>query len=315
MNHPLVSVVIPTYNRPEMLVEATRSILVQTYSNIEILIVDDGSPIDPANVLRTEGLMPKVTLLRQSNLGLSAARNNGIRNAKGRLITFLDDDDLYTQDKVAKQVGYFLKHPDVAIVHSWFTKFDVFHEDLGVRKTSWFKGRIYPQILGQWSVLMAAPCVMVKREVFDEIGFFDESLKMAEDLDMWRRIARRWPFHLLEEPLVRIRRQAHSMSSNKSAASEGFRIILERAFAEDPSLSKEQRQRYLARMYTGTALNLLGEGTADQMQKVRADGLKALQISPFDLKALVAWVLSFLPLRVRKMLVATLRRLRFSKAQ
>lgn len=312
MNDPLVSVIIPTYNRPDMLVEATRSVLAQTYSNIEILVVNDGSLIDPAEALQTAGLMAKIKLLRQSNLGLSAARNNGIRKAQGQLITFLDDDDLYTDDKVAKQASYFLSHPDAAIVHSWFSKFDALHKNLGVRKTSWFKGNIYPEILGQWSVLMAAPCVMVRREVFDAVGFFDESLKMAEDLDMWRRIARRWPLHLVEEPLVRIRRQVLSMSSNKSAASEGFRTMLERAFTDDASLSKRQRQHFLAAMYTGTALNLLGEGTDLEMKKVRDDALKALRLSPLQVRAMAAWALSFIPLSMRSTLIAIVRRLRFS---
>jgi hypothetical protein len=197
------------------------------------------------------------------------------------------------------------------MLHSWFSKFDDSHPDLGIRKTSWFKGNIYPQILGQWSLLMAAPCVMVKREVFDRVGLFDETLSMAEDLDMWRRIARHYPFHVLEEPLVRIRRQETSMSSDKRGASAGFRRMLERAFADDPSLSVSDRNAYLANMYAATAKNLLGEGRWVDMAQVRVDARQAMILRPANLVALLTWLASWLPVSVRRSLVAAFRRARF----
>jgi hypothetical protein len=307
----LISVIIPTYNRPSLLVEAVNSVLAQTYTDYEIIVVDDGSSIDPDPALKSAGLFERVQLVRQSNAGLSAARNRGIKQAKGELITFLDDDDLYRQDKLAKQVGYFTENTRVAMLHSWFSKFDDSHPDLGIRKTSWFKGNIYPQILGQWSLLMAAPCVMVKREVFDRVGLFDETLSMAEDLDMWRRIARHYPFHVLEEPLVRIRRQETSMSSDKRGASAGFRRMLERAFADDPSLSVSDRNAYLANMYAATAKNLLGEGRWVDMAQVRVDARQAMILRPANLVALLTWLASWLPVSVRRSLVAAFRRARF----
>jgi glycosyltransferase involved in cell wall biosynthesis len=312
MTQPRVSVIIPTYNRPALLIEAVNSVLSQSYAEYEIILVDDGSSTDTQTELKQAGILDRVRLFRQHNAGLSAARNRGIKEARGKFITFLDDDDLYAEDKLAKQVEYFNKNPDAAMLHSWFSKFDQAHSNLGIRKTSWFRGFIYPQILGQWSLLMAAPCVMVRGEVFERVGFFNESLKMAEDLDMWRRIARHYEFHIIEEPLVRIRRQSTSMSSDKRGASSGFRRMLEAAFEDDSAITLAQQCGFLASMYSATAKNLLGEGSRSDMRRVRADARYALALRPADLTPSITWMVSWLPAVVRHFLVVAFRRLRFS---
>lgn len=311
MATPTVSVIIPTYNRAALLIDAIKSVLAQTYRDFEIIVVDDGSTSSLQAALQDARLLSSIQFVSQQNAGLSAARNHGIRLANGRYITFLDDDDLYREDKLAKQVAYFDKNPAAYIVHSWFSKFSSMRNDLGVRRTSWFRGNIYPQILGQWSILMAAPCVMVERSVFEKVGLFDDGLRTAEDLDMWRRIAREYPFHVIEEPLVRIRQQERSMSSDKSRSSEGFRVMLEKAFADDPELQDSAKNQYLSNMYVKSAQNLLGNGSAAQMNQVRADCMSALAAQPWQLAALGTWLLSFLPAGLRGWLAGGLRTARF----
>jgi glycosyltransferase involved in cell wall biosynthesis len=308
---PSVSVIIPTFNRPKLLVEAVQSVLAQSFQDFEIIVVDDGSEVDAQKDLAEGKLLERVRFVRQANSGLSSARNHGIRLAKADLITFLDDDDLYREDKLEKQVGFFSDKKDAFVLHSWFSKFDVTHQNLGVRKTSWFQGNIYPQILGQWSVLMAAPCVMVRRSVFETVGYFDENLKTAEDLDMWRRLARKYPFHVIEQPLVQIRQQGLSMSSDRTRSSRGFRIMLDKAFADDQELPPQAQKNYLAKMYAQTAQNLLGDGSASDMPQVRSDAAAALRARPLQLSAWAAWLVSFLPRFLRGWLAGGLRRLRF----
>jgi hypothetical protein len=170
-------------------------------------------------------------------------------------------------------------------------------------------------VLGQWSILIGVASVMVRRSVFDAVGLFDESLKTAEDLDMWWRIARQFEYHVIEEPLVRVRRQAVSMSSDKSKASDGFRIILEKAFTRDAALTVAQKRHYLSNMYAQTALNLVGDGAGPQMSRVRQDAGRSLALWPLQPNALAAWLFSLLPAGLRRSVISVVRRTRFQSAK
>ena len=158
---------------------------------------------------------------------------------------------------------------------------------------------------------MAVPCVMLRRNVFDEIGAFDESLRWAEDLDLWRRIARKFTFHVIPEVLVKVRVHSSSTSSDKSQAAKPFGVALDRAFQDDPSLSSDFQKKAWARMYTNVAHNLLGQGSNEQMSLVREYAGKAFSNRPLNPSALFAIGASFLPYQMRMWLVARLRSLRY----
>ena len=308
---PLVSIILPTFNRADLVLESIHSVLGQTYKNFELIVIDDGSVDNTRELLSPlveEGLL---TYAYQENLGLPAARNHGIRLANGSLISFLDSDDLYLPEKLEKQVAYFDKHPDAQVLQCWFTKFSEESADLGVRDTSWFEGKIYPEILTQWSVLMAVASVMLRSGVIEKVGPFNESLRWGEDLDLWRRVARHFPFHMIPESLVRIRAHDSSMSSDKREGARGFAVVLEQAFQDDESLSPEFKRRAWARMYTNVAHNLLGQGPREQMKLVRKYSLKALAREPLSLGAMIAYPASLLPFPLRMWLIERLRRLRY----
>lgn len=308
---PVVSVILPTFNRADLVLESIQSILGQTYRDFELIVIDDGSVDNTRELLSP---MAKEGLLKyayQENAGLPAARNHGIRLARGSFITLLDSDDLYVAEKLEKQVSYFEKYPEAQIVQCWFSKFNDQSADLGVRDTSWFEGQIYPDILLQWSVLMAVPCVMMRREAFDKVGLFNESLRWGEDLDLWRRVSRQFPFHMIPESLVKVRVHASSMSSDKSQGAKHFGLVLEEAFADDPSLSSDFQKKAWASMYTNVAHNLLGQGPPEHMPLVRSYSLKALTRQPLKLGALFALPTSLLPFQLRMWLVERLRRLRY----
>lgn len=310
---PLVSIIIPTYNRAGMVQQAIDSVLAQTYPNVECIVVDDGSPDATEAALQPLVQAGRIRYVRQVNAGLSAARNHGLRLARGAYISFLDDDDLYEPHKLARQVEYLDAHPEAMLVHCWFTKFNEHSPDIGLRKTDWFQGWLYPQILTYWSMLIATPCLLFRREIFDTVGVLNEHLRAAEDLDMWRRIARKFPFHLVPESLVRIRQQAVSMSSDKTQAARHFRIMLDKAFADDPQLSLKMRRQALAAMYVSVAQNLLGEGGPAEIKAARQHIRTALGLQPLMLAAWLTLAASILPHRLRGGLAAALRRVRFRR--
>jgi glycosyltransferase involved in cell wall biosynthesis len=310
---PAISVILPTHNRAAQVQQAIQSVLAQTWTDYEVIVVDDGSTDGTEAALGPLAREGRIRYVRQANAGPAAARNHGLRLARGGLITFLDDDDLYEPRKLEAQAAYFSGHPDAVFLHSCFSKFNDAGEDLGVRDTTWFLGWLYPEILAHWGMMIAAPTVMVRRGVLDEVGGFDEELRWAEDPDLWRRIARRHPFHVLPESLVRVRQQSVSVSSDKTRAAAHFHRMLEKAFADDPGLSPAFRRRALAAMYANVCQNLLGEGGPAEMRLARRHALTALRLRPHHWGAWAGLAASFIPGGVRRALAASVRRMRFRR--
>lgn len=310
MATPRISVVIPTRNRAEYLVQALHSVFAQTYTDYEIVVMDDGSTDDTAQRIAAWVAQDRIRYFARQPQGVSAARNAGVAEAHGEYIAFLDSDDLFEPTKLEKQIALFDANPTLGFVHCWFSKFQADGTELGVRDTSFFQGAVYPQALTHWSALMAMPCMLVRREVFVEVGGFDESMRWAEDMDLWRRIMRRYEIDLVPESLVRVRVHTESTSFDKTHATEGFVHYLRKAQDEDPGLPVAFWQAAWARLYTNLAQNLLGEGGAQQMQLARQHVAKALYYAPLNVRAWLAWLLSFLPRRVRHWLVQALRQRR-----
>ena len=306
-----ISVVIPTHNRAQYLSQALDSVFAQTYPAAEIIIIDDGSTDNTRALLDPLIDKKSVRYFFQQQRGASAARNKGISLATFPFIAFLDSDDLFLPSKLEKQMRVFERHPDLGFVHCWFSKFNDAGQDLGIRDTSRFSGTIYPKILHEWSVLMAMPCMLVRTNVVREVGGFDENMAWAEDMDLWRRIARCYAVAVVEEVLVRVRVHASSTTFERSAGVSGFERYLEKAFKEDRGLSFVFRQRSRAMMYAKLGQNLLGNGNARQMNLVREYEAKALGSWPFEVGAMLTWLVSFLPLWVRESLATAVRRLRY----
>ena len=191
--HPTVSVIIPTRNRAQYILQTLDSVFAQTYNEYEVIVVDDGSTDDTVSLLDPLIASKKIRYLLQDPQGVSAARNRGISQALGSYIAFLDSDDLFMPLKLEKQIEVFASEPNLGFVHCWFAKFDDDGRNLGIRNTSRFAGKIYPQILLEWSTLMAMPCMLMRADVLQNVGGFDIAMSWAEDLDLWRRVARSYP--------------------------------------------------------------------------------------------------------------------------
>lgn len=186
---PTVSVIIPTYNRASLLGEAIASVLAQTFSDFEVIIVDDGSTDNTERII-CEFIDSRILYVKQDNNGRSYARNVALARARGRYIAFLDSDDLYLPEKLALQVSYLDSHPHVGMLYTSAYCIDSSGNALNENYVASVSGRIYRSIAFFRPVTITLPTVMAKRELFEEVGGFDEKMHRFEDTDMWRRISK-----------------------------------------------------------------------------------------------------------------------------
>jgi len=195
---PLVSVIIPTYNRADLVRRAVDSVLAQTFSDFELIVVDDGSTDRTQEVLAA--VDDRLVLITQPRAGVGAARNRGLRAARSPLIAFLDSDDYWRPEKLAVQVGFFEENPEIMICQTeevWYRRGFRVNPRTKHRKPS---GDVFLPSLKL--CLISPSAVMMRRALFDQVGRFDESLPACEDYDLWLRVAAEYPVYLVDRPLV-----------------------------------------------------------------------------------------------------------------
>jgi glycosyltransferase involved in cell wall biosynthesis len=248
---PTVSVIIPTYNRALIIKDAIQSVLNQTFSDYEIIVVDDGSTDNTSNVVNDmRSHSGKVRYIYQENKGRSAARNIGIRAARGNYVAFLDSDDMFLPEKLRVQLMTLKNNLDFGMVFSHVLRMDEHGnilEDINQGKEK-LTGWIYPELLFIKKNIITIPSVMVRKRVLNEIGGFDESMHICEDLDLWRRIAMNHQILQMNEPLAIIR---HRMNESLDVLGylEARTLYYDKAFADDPSLKKTLQKRLFSEMY------------------------------------------------------------------
>lgn len=243
----LVSVVVPTRNRASLVTEAVASVLVQTRPADEILVVDDGSDDDTAARL-AEQFADRLRILRTPPLGVSAARNTGVRHARGDWVAFLDSDDLWSPDKLARQCQFLAEHPEVDICHTeelWVRRGQRVNPCQHHRKPD---GDIFLASLAR--CLVSPSSVIMRRSLFDRVGGFDPSLPACEDYDLWLRLAVDTPFALLDEPLVRRRGGHADQLSRQYWGMDRFRIAALAGLLASDRLDRE-RARATAQAIVG----------------------------------------------------------------
>jgi glycosyltransferase involved in cell wall biosynthesis len=190
---PLVTVIIPVYNRLKYLPQAVGSVLEQTHRRIEVIVVDDGSEMDPAHVLSPFG--SRVVLVRKPNGGPASARNCGIGWARGEFLLFLDDDDFLEPTALEVLLETINKHPSAAWAAGRFAFVGQFGQHLARQHRCYFtSGNIYPRMILQ-NLVGAPSVVLVRAEAIREVGGFDDdhALVFAEDYDLWLTLARKSP--------------------------------------------------------------------------------------------------------------------------
>lgn len=204
-NHSLmVSVIITTYNREDYLEEAILSVAQQSYANIEIIVVDDGSTIKYAESICEK--FSNCSYFFKENGGLSSARNYGITLAKGEYVAFLDDDDFWEKSKIEKQIKVLLDNPSIDCVHSSAAVVDETGRPTGKvigaaqNKIAKRSGYVFWNALGCWVV--KSPTPLIRKKVFQPDLLFDESIKVGEDVDFYQRMFYRHKVHYIKECLA-----------------------------------------------------------------------------------------------------------------
>jgi glycosyltransferase involved in cell wall biosynthesis len=229
---PKVSVIMPVYNGADYLAAAIESVLGQSYTELELIVIDDCSTDGSALVVQYFSRDSRVIYIKNDvNSGASASRNNGIRRATGDLIAFLDHDDIWLAEKLELQVNLMIKHAEMALVHSdmalmtqqggLLPKYrNLDRSDFLNFKAPVIVGFVFGDLFICNYIQILT--VVVRRSVLDQIGLFNESLSAAEDYELWLRIARRHPIGYCRTIVAKYRVHEGQMSSN------GYAMLLSR---------------------------------------------------------------------------------------
>jgi len=236
---PFFSVIIPTYNRDLFLNIAIRSVLEQTFSDYELIVVDDGSTDNTKKVVEKYRLknLSKIKYIYQENKGPASSRNTGIKNAIGLYICFLDSDDRFRQNKLEITYDYIKRYPKYKIFHTeeiWYRNSKLLPQKKYNKKPSGF---VFKDAVKRCSISIST--VAIHRDIFGDIGLFDENLLACEDYDFWLRATSKYPVKLISHYLT-IKEGGHpDQQSSKYEVMDRFRIYALKKILENNSLSKE----------------------------------------------------------------------------
>ena len=235
---PQISVIITTYNRAAMVTEAVESVLAQEMTGFEIIVVDDGSTDETEERLSIFG--SRLKYHQQENAGVSAGRNRGLEFSTAPLVAFLDSDDLWLPAKMQVQHNYMMEHPEVHLCQTeeiWWRNGQRVNPKNHHRKPS---GDIFRRSLDL--CLVSPSAVMMRRELFEKVGYFDEDLPAAEDYDLWLRVSVAYAVPLLPDPLV-IKRGGHSDQLSARSGIDRYRIKALKKLLRSDRLSNDQCHR------------------------------------------------------------------------
>lgn len=248
---PLVSVIIPNYNYARYVREAVDSVLAQTYPNIEIIVVDDGSKDESKEILQNYG--DKIKLIFQKNQGVSAARNNGIRQSKGEFIAFLDADDAWLPQKVEKQVERFLSDDSCGMVHVGVQDIDADGKSLQTHLDG-LEGDVSHELLlfMRPVILGGGSGIMIRREILKEIGGFDPRLSTSADWDVVYQVSNRYKVGFIGEILLKYRMHGSNMHGNIPRMEREMMLCFEKAFDGNPSVNRQKCYGNLHRTLAGS---------------------------------------------------------------
>jgi len=282
---PKVSIVIPTYNRAKLLKRAIHSVLNQTYQDYEIIIVDDGSTDNTEEVVRSFNDNKVIYIKHERNKGAPAARNTGIRAARGEYVAFQDSDDEWLPEKLEKQIKAFkTASTEIGIVYTGFWRIE------GDKRTFFPSPNITPKEGAIHDALLkgnfvGTPSTLVKKECFEKAGMFDEKLPMLEDWELWIRISKCYCFKYIDEALAISYYNPGSVNEQGCLIeAQTLKLMLEKHF-EDIKRNRGLLASYYRRI--GYLLCLNG-----QIAQGRGYLKKAVMTYPIDVKSFLLALIS-----------------------
>ncbi len=244
---PLISVVIPVYNGEKTIRETIESVLNQTFSDLEVIVINDGSQDSTLEIVLSIP-DPRVKVFSYPNANQSVSRNRGISQASGEYISFIDADDLWTPDKLEAQLRALQENPQAAVAYSWTDCIDESRQFIRTGSHLTVNGDAYANLLVM-NFLESGSNPLIRRQALAEVGGFEELLPPAEDWDMWLRLARRYHFVAVPSPQILYRVCAGSMSTNIWKLGSACLQVIERAFSQAPASLQPLKKYSLGNLY------------------------------------------------------------------
>lgn len=271
-----VTVIIPTYNRKTLLLEALRSVQAQTYTDYEIIVVDDGSTDDTGAAVASQAA--SIRYFWKPNGGEASARNYGIQCAKTDYVAFLDSDDSWTPDFLATTLSYLCRHPDIELVATGCSVVPGNVRRLRVAE-SLLHGDLFARLFMQ--NFITASAVVVQRRCLEAVGLFDESLDQATDYDMWLRIAKRYPIAFINQPLCLWRRHPGNISGRELSHRQRVLDVVMRH--HDPS----RLSRWAYTLRRSRLFGSMGRayGRSGDIERAATCMIQALRLAPWRVRA------------------------------
>ncbi len=245
---PLISVIIPAYNAERTLQETVDSVQNQTFSEIEIIIINDGSTDQTWNLIQSLDDL-RIRAFSYENGGVAVARNRGISHATGEFVAFIDADDLWTPDKLELQLDALKQHPEAGVAYSWNY---FYYESTGNRVSGHganFEGDVYAPLL-QNNFLENGSNPLIRRQAIEQTGEFDSTFPHCADWDFYLRLAAQWHFVRVPKHQVIYRQSSHSMSSTKVNEIERQCLeVVEKSYQAAPAEYQSLKNKSLAWIY------------------------------------------------------------------
>lgn len=249
-----VAVIIPTYNRAALLERALASVIAQSCPATEIIVIDDGSTDSTQQLI--ENNYPQVRYIHQANSGVSAARNAGIKTTTCDWVCLLDSDDSWQADKLEKQCKALTENPDYLFCHTneiWYRNGKVLNQG---KKHEKHGGYIFQYCLPLCAISPSS--AIIKKELFDKVGLFDETLPACEDYDMWLRICCQYPVLFLDEALTNKFGGHEDQLSRQYWGMDRFRIIALQKCVESQNVNDSDRTAAIEMLLNKISIFLKG---------------------------------------------------------
>lgn len=287
---PTVSVIIPTYNRGSLLSRSVRSVLYQTYTDFELIVVNDGSSDNTDQIMKIFQDSRIVYIKHSTNKGASAARNTGLKIAKGSFIAFQDSDDEWLPEKLEKQVQILENSPiDVGVVYCDLNRYNLKGEKRYFSSPNIMPedGIIFEEALDDRVHNIGTQTLLVRRECFEKVGYFDEKLLRYIDWEMLIRLSRYYRFHHMKEPLVNYYvTKGNLTSKGVHTGIPAVRIIYEKYYDDI-----KKNRKLLAKRFYWLGSYMLQTG---QERDGRIFLWRAFATRPFNLRYFFALIISLL---------------------
>jgi glycosyltransferase involved in cell wall biosynthesis len=244
---PRISIVIPAHNSEKTITKTIDSVLKQSFTDLELIVIDDGSQDKTLEVVSKIN-DPRIKILSYPKAGANVSRNRGLSLAQGEFVSFLDADDIWTSDKLASQIQALENNSKAKVAYSWTNYIDDDDKFLltGTHLTA--NGDVYEQLLIT-NFLESGSNPLICKEAILKLGGFDESLSAAQDWDMWLRLAEKYHFICVPQPQILYRIRANSLSSNLHRQEKACLEVLKKAYKIRPNIDKDAVNKSLAKLY------------------------------------------------------------------